>query len=52
LGSERFAYYEDDEADAYFKNFEMLRKEKRLLEKLVHEKRLRRGYIEYIAKKK
>jgi SAM-dependent methyltransferase len=52
LGSERFAYYEDNEADAYFKNFTVLRKEKRLLEKLVHEKRLRQAYIEYIAKKK
>jgi len=34
LRSRRFAHYEDDEADAYFDGFTILRKEKRLVEKL------------------
>ncbi|KPK64508.1 hypothetical protein AMJ83_02015 [candidate division WOR_3 bacterium SM23_42] len=52
LRSERHAHHEDNEADIYFANFEILRKEKRLIEKLYHGERIRQAYIGYIAKKK
>jgi SAM-dependent methyltransferase len=52
LGSERFAHHEDDEADAYFEHFTILRKEKRLLEKRFEGKMLKQAYVEYIARKK
>lgn len=51
LGSERFAQHEDDEADAYFGNFEILRKEKRLVDKVHGKGRLKQAYIQYIARK-
>jgi ubiquinone/menaquinone biosynthesis C-methylase UbiE len=52
FGSERWAAHEDNEADAYFTNFQILRKEKRLEEKLVHDKVLKQAYVEYIAEKR
>ena len=52
LKSERFAKFEDTEADVYFKNFEILRKEKRWVEKLHANKRLVQVTIDYIARKK
>jgi ubiquinone/menaquinone biosynthesis C-methylase UbiE len=52
FGSERWAAHEDNEADVYFTNFQILRKEKRLEEKLVHDKVLKQAYIEYIAQKR
>lgn len=55
LHSEQFAYHEDNEADAYFTNFAIVRKEKSILDKL-HEhdesQRLRQVWIEYIARKR
>ena len=51
LKSERFAHHEDIEADVFFAGFEIVRKEKRLLEKLVGGKRYEQAYIEYIARK-
>lgn len=52
LRSERFAMHEDDEADAYFGNFDILRKEKRSIDKAHGKERLRQVVIEYIAKKR
>lgn len=52
LGSERFAHHDDNEADIYFNNFEILRKEKRLIEKLYEGERIKQAYIDYIARKK
>ena len=52
LKSERFAKYEDEEADVYFEGFEILRKEKRWVEKVHGSRRLKQVYIEYIARKK
>jgi SAM-dependent methyltransferase len=52
LKSERFAKHEDDEADAYFQGFEVIRKEKRLIDKVHGRKRLKQAYIEYIARKR
>jgi SAM-dependent methyltransferase len=52
LKSERFAHHEDNEADVFFAGFEIVRKEKRLLEKLVGEKRYEQAFIEYIARKR
>jgi SAM-dependent methyltransferase len=52
LKSERFAQHEDNEADAYFEAFEILRKEKRFEEKVHGSGRLLQVYIEYIARKR
>ena len=52
LGSERFAHFEDNEADVYFEAYDLLRKEKRLQDKLWEGKLRRRADIEYIARKK
>jgi len=52
LRSERFAKHEDDEAESYFGNFEILLKEKKMVEKVQGDGKLRQVTIEYIAKKK
>ena len=52
LKSERFAHFEDREADPYFQDCEIVRKEKRLIDKLWEGRMLRRAEIEYIAWKK
>jgi SAM-dependent methyltransferase len=68
LKSERFAHYEDDEADGYFNAFDILRKDdeadgyfnafdilrkvKRLVDKVYEGKRLQQADIEYIARKR
>ena len=52
LKSERFAHFEDDEADVYFESYDILRKEKRIQDKLWKGKLRRRAEIEYIARKK
>jgi ubiquinone/menaquinone biosynthesis C-methylase UbiE len=52
LQSERFAHFEDDEADVHFEPYDILRKEKRIQDKLWEGKLRRRAEIEYIARKK
>jgi SAM-dependent methyltransferase len=52
LKSENFAHFEDDEADVYFDDYVILRKEKRLTDKLWEGRVLKRAEIEYIARKK
>jgi hypothetical protein len=52
LRSERFAHHGDDEADAYFAHFEILRKEKRLIDKVHGKQRIKQAYVEYIAQKR
>ena len=52
LGNPRFSQHEDDEPDQYFNHFEIIHKEKRIIEKRTHGKRLVQAYIDYIAKKK
>ena len=52
LKSECFAKHEDDEAESYFGNFDILLKEKKMVEKVQGNGRLRQVTIEYIAKKK
>jgi ubiquinone/menaquinone biosynthesis C-methylase UbiE len=52
LKSTGFAHFEDDEADVYFEAFEIVRKEKRLVDKLWEGKRLKQADIEYIARKR
>ncbi len=49
LKSERFAKHEDDEADAHFLHFDILRKQKVLIDKAHGGGRLKQAYIEYIA---
>lgn len=50
--AEGFAHFEDHEADVYFEAFEIVRKEKRLVEKLWEGRRLKQADIEYIARKR
>jgi ubiquinone/menaquinone biosynthesis C-methylase UbiE len=52
LKSERFAHFEDNEADVYFEDYDVVRKEKRLIDKLWEGKLRRRAEIEYIVRKK
>ena len=52
LKSESFAHFEDNEADVFFEDYEVLRKEKRLIDKLWEGKIRKRADIEYIARKK
>jgi SAM-dependent methyltransferase len=49
--SERFSHHEDDEADVYFARLEILRKEKRLIEKLYEGDKVKQARVEYIARK-
>lgn len=51
LGSKQFSRFRNNEADIYFRDFEILRKEKRLVNKLYDGKRLKQAYIDYIARK-
>lgn len=52
LKSERFAHFEDNEADVYFDSCDVIRKEKRLIDKLWDGELRRRAEISYIARKK
>jgi ubiquinone/menaquinone biosynthesis C-methylase UbiE len=52
LRSKRFSRHKDNEADVYFRNFKIIRKEKRLIEKLWQGKVIKQAYIDYIAEKK
>jgi hypothetical protein len=52
LKSEGFAKHEDEEADAYFSGFEILRKQKTWVDKVHGRGRLKQVYIEYIARKR
>jgi len=51
LGSERFAKYEDDEADVFFKGLTILHKEKRIIDTFWNDDRLIRARIDYMARK-
>lgn len=46
------SYYEDNEPDMYFKNFELLRKEKKVIDLFMNENKYILSYIDYIIKKK
>jgi len=52
LGSEGFLHFEDNEADVYFREFELIRKEKRLIDTLKEGRISRRAKVEYIVRKK
>jgi ubiquinone/menaquinone biosynthesis C-methylase UbiE len=52
LKSKGFAHFEDHEADVYFEAFEIVRKEKRQVEKLWEGRILKQADIEYIARKR
>lgn len=52
LNNEQFALHGDDEADACFANFDILRKEKQWIDKRHGSDRLRQVFIEYIARKR
>ncbi len=46
------SYFEDNEADVFFSNFEILHKEKRIIERITRGKKELQAYIDYIAQKK
>ncbi len=46
------SYFEDNEADVFFRNFEFIHKEKRRIERITEGKKLLQAYIDYIAQKK
>lgn len=46
------SYYEDNEADKYFNSFEVIRKEKRIIEQKIDEEDYKFVYIDYICRKK
>jgi ubiquinone/menaquinone biosynthesis C-methylase UbiE len=52
LKSEGFAHFEDNEADIYFDDYQIIRKEKRIVNKLWEGRMLHQVDIEYIAQKK
>ncbi len=52
LGNPRFSQHEDDEPEKYFSNFEVIHKEKRIIEKTIHSKQSVQVYTDYIAQKK
>jgi ubiquinone/menaquinone biosynthesis C-methylase UbiE len=52
LKSKEFAHFEDDEADVFFEGFEIVRKEKRLVEKLWEGRTLKQADVGYIARKR
>jgi ubiquinone/menaquinone biosynthesis C-methylase UbiE len=52
LQSEGFAHFEDNEPDRYFDGYQIIRKEKRLVNKLWEGRMLHQADIEYIAQKK
>ena len=49
--SERFSKHRDDEAESYFQNFEITRKEKMQIDKTFENKKFRQVYIDYIVQK-
>ena len=52
LGNPRFSQHEDNEPDKYFRNFEIIHKEKSIIDKKTDGKRSVQAYIDYIAEKK
>jgi ubiquinone/menaquinone biosynthesis C-methylase UbiE len=52
LNNESFTHFEDNEADIFFDAYQIVRKEKRIQDKLWQGKLRRRAEIEYIARKK
>jgi len=46
------SYFEDTEADVFFSNFEIIHKEKRIIERITEGKKELQAYIDYIAQKK
>ena len=52
LKSEGFTHFEDNEADVYFRDLKVVRKEKRLIDRLVEGRSSRRAEVGYIAEKR
>lgn len=51
LESERFAQHKDDEPETYFRNFEIVRKEKRFIRRRFENQTIEQVHLEYIARK-
>ena len=45
------SYFEDNEADVFFRNSEIIHKEKRIIERITEGKKLQQAYIDYIAQR-
>lgn len=52
LGNERFSKHGDDEADGYFADFDVMRKEKRIIWTPDGEGTLKRAYLDYVVRKR
>jgi len=52
LGNPSFSRHKDNEPDRYFRNFKIIHKEKRMIDKKIHDKRSIQAYLDYIAQKK
>jgi ubiquinone/menaquinone biosynthesis C-methylase UbiE len=46
------SYFEDNEADVFFSNFEVIHKEKRIIERITEGKKIMQAFIDYIARKR
>ncbi len=46
------SYYEEEEADVYFKDMKILFKETRVVERKFNEMPIRQGFVDYIAVKR
>lgn len=46
------SYFEDKEADVFFSNFEIIHKEKRIIERITEGKKELQAFIDYIAEKR
>lgn len=45
------SYFEDNEADVFFSNFEVIHKEKRIIERITEGEKIMQAFIDYIARK-
>jgi ubiquinone/menaquinone biosynthesis C-methylase UbiE len=46
------SYFEDNEADVFFGDFEVIHKEKRIIERITEGKKIMQAFIDYIARKR
>ena len=51
LGNPRFSQHEDNEPDQYFTSFEIIHKEKRIIDRKTDGQRTEQAYLDYIAEK-
>ena len=45
------SYFEESEADCYFKEMDIIYKENRVLERIYEGEKIRQGFVDYVVKK-